>query len=277
MKHIIGIDFGATSIKGGRIEAQNITESFTLDTKSDEGGTVTLNVLKELIHQLKTDETTAVGIGIPSVVDSDKGIVYDVQNIKDWKEVHVKALLEDEFNLPVFINNDANCFAMGERIYGLGQSFENFVGITLGTGVGGGIIQKGKLLSDANCGSGEFGEIPYLNGKLEEYCGSFFFTHNGSTGFQTALAAEQGQTDAIRMMEIYGSHIAALVKIIVLTIDPQAIIFGGSITQSWGLFKEAMYANLSDFPYPKSIQKLQILPSELQHIGILGAGALCYI
>ena len=276
MKHIIGIDFGATSIKGGLIESQNIIKMATLDTKSSEGGSVTMNVLKDTIRQLKTDDTTAVGIGIPSVVDSEKGIAYDVQNIKGWKEVNVKSLLEEEFNVPVFINNDANCFAMGERIYGLGRDFEHFVGITLGTGVGGGIIQKGKLLSDANCGSGEFGEIPYLNGKLEEYCGSFFFTNNGSTGYQTALAAEQGDINAIRMMETYGSHIAALVKIIVLTIDPQAIIFGGSITQSWRLFKEAMYTNLSDFPYPKSIEKLQILPSKLNQTGILGAAALCY-
>lgn len=277
MKHVIGIDLGGTTIKGGLIEGQNIIKEEVADTRASEGGDVTLNALKEVIRKLKTDETRAIGIGVPSVVDRTKGIVYHVQNIKDWDEVHLKQLLEEEFNLPVFIDNDANCFAKGERIYGLGQEFENFVGITLGTGVGGGIIQKGNLLSDANCGSGEFGEMPYLDGILEQQCGSFFFINNyNTTGFEIAQLAEQGDKKALEIMREYGKHIAVLVKMIVLTVDPQAIIFGGAIANSLPLFEESMYGHLVDFPFPNSIKKLKILKSELNNPGILGAAALCY-
>ncbi|MEA4950201.1 MAG: ROK family protein [Petrimonas sp.] len=277
MKHIIGIDLGGTTIKGGLIEGQNMVEEEVADTRAAEGGETTFAVLKDIICKLKTDETRAIGIGVPSVVDRAKGIVYHVQNIKDWDEVHLKRMLEEEFHVPVHIDNDANCFAKGERIYGLGRNFENFVGITLGTGVGGGIIQKGNLLSDANCGSGEFGEIPYLDGILEQYCGSFFFINNyNTTGYEVARKAEQNDKKALEIMHEYGKHIAVLVKMIVLTVDPQAIIFGGAIANSLSLFKESMYGHLIDFPYPNSIKNLKIVKSELNHPGILGAAALCY-
>lgn len=277
MKHIIGIDLGGTNVKGGLIEGQNMVKEEVADTRAPEGGEITLAVLKDIIRKLKTDKTHAIGIGVPSVVDREKGIVYHVQNIKDWDEVPLKRLLEEEFNVPVHIDNDANCFAMGERIYGVGRQFENFVGITLGTGVGGGIIQQGKLLKDANTGSGEYGEMPYLDGILEQYCGSFFFLDNYNiTGYEVALKAGQGDKKALEIMHEYGKHIAVLVKMIVLTVDPQAIIFGGAIANSLPLFKESVYEHLINFPYPHSIKKLKILKSELNHPGIWGAAALCH-
>lgn len=276
MKHVIGIDLGATTIKCGVVENERLTKQLIQDTKADTGGSTTLNVLKDSIKSLKSPYTEAIGIGVPSVVDSVRGIVYNVQNIKGWEEVHLKTILEQEFGIPVFINNDANCFAMGERIYGTGKRFDHFVGITLGTGVGGGIIQQGRLLADANCGSGEYGEMPYLDGILEHYCGSFFFTHNQTSGREVALLAKQGDSKAIRLMNEYGSHIAVLVKMIVLSVDPQAIIFGGAIAGSFSLFETSMREHLEDFPFAHSMKKLQILKSELQDIGILGAAALCY-
>ena len=271
MKHIIGIDLGGTTIKGGVIESKNLIKQIVQNTEANKGGETTLNHLKEVIRKLRTAETKAVGIGVPSVVDSERGIVYHVQNIRDWEEIHLKSILEKEFDMPVFINNDANCFAMGERIYGLGQNFENFVGITLGTGVGGGIIQKGKLLSDMN-----YGEMPYLDGILEDYCGSFFFTKKNSNGYDIMQRAEKDDNKAIEIFDEYSKHMAILVKMIVLSVDPQAIIFGGAISNSFHLFEKKMYDNLTDFPFPNSIRNLKILKSKLQNIGILGASALCY-
>lgn len=276
MGNIIGVDIGGTTIKGGRIEGNIIAEQLTVDTNALEGGHYTLNVLKGLIDQLKTSGTEAIGIGVPSVVDRERGIVYNVQNIKNWDEVHLKSLLEAEFQLPVHIDNDANCFAYGEKIYGKGRDFENFVGITLGTGVGGGIIQNHHLLSDSNCGSGEFGEIPYLDSILEDYCGSRFFTRTANlSAYEIALKAREGDIQSIDIYNEYGKHITILVKIILLVLDPQAIIFGGSISQSFDLFKGSIYENLKDFPYPNSVDKIQILISDLSNTGILGAGALC--
>ena len=272
----MGIDIGGTTINGGRIEGAQIVEEITMDTMAREGGVTTINIVKEVIRRLKRADTRAIGIGVPSVVDRNRGVVYNVQNIRDWEEVHLKSLLEKEFGVPVWLDNDANCFAYGEKIFGKGKTYENFVGITLGTGVGGGIIQQHRLLHDSNCGSGEFGEIPYLGSILEDYCGSRFFTLKaGRTAHEIALSAAEGDNGSQKHYEEYGKHLAALVKIISLILDPQAIIFGGSISQSFGLFEKAMYEGLKDYPYPNSMDKLHILTSELKNVGVLGAGALC--
>ena len=276
MENIIGVDIGGTSIVGGRIEGHRIVAQVTTDTHAQEGGEKTLDILKEVIRRLMTTETKAIGIGVPSVVDREKGIVYNVQNIKEWEEIHLKSILEKEFNIPVYLDNDANCFAYGEKIFGKGRAFKNFVGITLGTGVGGGIIQNHRLLLDSNGGAGEFGEIPYLDSILEDYCGSRFFTRTtGLSAYDIARKAREGDTQSINVYNEYGRHMAVLVKIIILILDPQAIIFGGSISQSFELFRESMYENLKDFPYPRSVAKIQIMTSDLLHMGILGAGALC--
>jgi Transcriptional regulator/sugar kinase len=277
MNNVIGIDLGGTSIKAGRIEDGIISGQCSLDTRASEGGEVTLNVLRKVIQTLKTSQTTAIGIGVPSVVDKHQGIVYNVQNIRNWEEVHLKTLLEAEFQVPVFIDNDANCFAIGEKYFGAAQEYDHFVGITLGTGVGGGIVQCGKLLKDANCGSGEFGEIPYGESIIEDYCGSrFFLERNGISGFEAYQKALKGDEHCLGIFQEYGKHMANLIKIIVLTVDPQAIVLGGSISASFPLFKVSMNEELKKFPYTKTIQKLVILTSDLENSGILGAGVLCY-
>ena len=86
-----------------------------------------------------------------------EGIVIDVLNIPSWKEVPLKKILEDRFQKPVWLNNDSNCFALGEYHFGKGQGYSNMLGVTIGTGLGTGIILNGKLCSGANGGAGEFG------------------------------------------------------------------------------------------------------------------------
>lgn len=276
MENIIGVDVGGTTIVGGRIECKDIVDYYSADTKADEGGDTTLEVLKDVVRRLMTTDTKAIGVGVPSVVDRSKGIVYNVQNINNWDEVHIKKILEAEFNIPVFVDNDANCFALGEKIYGQGVNFKNFVGITLGTGVGGGIIQNNNLLDDANCGSGEFGELPYLDSILEEYCGSRFFPRVGNmSAYEASQLAKEGDSKALELYDEYGKHMSVLIKVIMLIVDPQAIIFGGSISQSFNLFEKSMYENLKDFPYSKSVANIKIITSDLQNIGVMGAGALC--
>lgn len=277
MENVIGIDLGGTSIEGGKVVDGLIVQTVKMPTRSSEGGEVSLSVLKEVISALADQDTRAVGIGVPSVVDRSRGIVYNVQNIAGWDEVHLKEILESEFSIPVYIDNDANCFAFGEKIFGAGSAFDEFVGVTLGTGVGAGIVQGSKLLRDANCGSGEFGELPYLQGKLEDYCASRFFVNEfGITGEELAISAAAGDEKALEGFALLGRHLSYLVKTIVFVLDPQAIVFGGSIAKSFPFFEKAIWENLSDFPYPKSIEKLRILPSGLRSAGVLGAASLCF-
>lgn len=275
--NVLGIDIGGTSIVGGKIEDGRIVGQSKAGTRASEGGDVSLGVLKSVVAELVDGQTRAIGVGVPSVVDRKTGIAYNVQNIAGWDEVDIRGILEREFGLPVFVDNDANCFAFGEKIFGKGREFSNFVGVTLGTGVGSGIISAGRLLPDANCGSGEFGEVRIGGVKFDDWCGSHFFPdETGMSGAELSALARKGDAKALKAFEEYGRRLSELIKLIVLVLDPEAVIFGGSIAKSFDFFGDAIRANLADFPYPKSIEKLQILDSDSNDSGVLGAASLCF-
>lgn len=275
--NVLGIDIGGTSIVGGKIEDGRIVGQSKAGTRASEGGDVSLGVLKSVVAELVDGQTRAIGVGVPSVVDRKTGIAYNVQNIAGWDEVDIRGILEREFGLPVFVDNDANCFAFGEKIFGKGREFSNFVGVTLGTGVGSGVISAGRLLPDANCGSGEFGEVRIGGVKFDDWCGSHFFPdETGMSGAELSALARNGDAKALKAFEEYGRRLSELIKLIVLVLDPEAVIFGGSIAKSFDFFGDAIRANLADFPYPKSIEKLQILASDSNDSGVLGAASLCF-
>ena len=274
----IGVDLGGTNIRAGRImddviEVQNQVK--TPKNAKDEWATV--DAIKEVILTVMNEHVEAIGIGVPSVVDRVRGIVYDVTNIPHWKEVHLKKALEKAFEIPVYLDNDANCFALAERYFGVGQDFENFVGLTIGTGLGGGIIQQGKLLKDANCGSGEFGTLPYKDQTVEYYAsGSFFSNVYGIDGGEMYRRALQQDPEAMEAYRQLGKHLGEAVKMVVLTLDPQMIVFGGTVAEVHTLYEEALWTNLQDFAFPSSIKNLQLFFSKMEHPGILGAASLCY-
>ena len=169
-KGIIGIDLGATNTSAGIVHENKITKY--IEEKTPAGDTKE-NVLKhiyDIINTFDLRDVEAIGIGVPSVVDIENGIVFDVQYIPSWKEIKLKKILEKKFNLPVYVNNDANCFAAGEKHFGVGQDFEFLVGLVVGTGLGGGIILDGSLYNGPNCGAGEFGMLPYRAKNIEYYC-----------------------------------------------------------------------------------------------------------
>ncbi|MBO7623327.1 MAG: ROK family protein, partial [Bacteroidales bacterium] len=149
----LGIDIGGTNISLGLLDKGQVVRFITVPSfKENSTMEQTLEYLSSQIREIITPDTEMIGIGVPSVVDINKGIVYETQNIPSWKEVHLKEYLEDRFRIPTAINNDANCYAMG--VYG-GFPEENrpedLVVITLGTGVGIGIVHNGELFCGANC------------------------------------------------------------------------------------------------------------------------------
>ncbi len=275
---VIGVDLGATKIKVGRIIGNSIVESSSslIPASAQYDADSVIDVLKDTISKVFTGDTEGIGIGIPSVVDRKNGIIYDVQNISSWKEVHLKEILEKHFNVPVFIDNDANCFAIGEKLYGKGKDYENFVGITLGTGIGTGIINRGTLLSDANCGSGEFGEVPYLDGKLEDYVSGQFFKHKiKADGGLLFKRAKENDEFALSAYGQFGTHLGNALKIILYVVDPGHIIIGGSIAEARKFYEGTMWEELKNFAYPNSLKSLTIEYSELGGDSpVLGAAAV---
>lgn len=274
----IGVDLGGTNMRAGRVIGGVLVEHKSMPTpKQAESCQETLDALVEVIQSVWNGSVKAIGIGVPSVVDRARGIVYNVLNIPHWEEVHLRKILEARFSVPVHIDNDANCFSLGEHYFGEGREFTNFVGLTIGTGLGGGIIQKGKLLADANCGSGEFGMLPYKDKFLEYYCsGSYFMNVWGVDGKEMYARVLKKEPEALEAYRQLGIHVAAAVKMVVFTLDPEMIVFGGSVAATHELWEDAMWQDLQDFPYPNSMKKMQIRYSTLENPGILGAVSLCY-
>ena len=234
-----------------------------------------LNQLKRQIAQLMSPEVTSIGIGVPSVVDSVQGIVYNVANIPSWKEVHLKEQLEKEFGIPVAVNNDANCFALGVWKYGEGKGTKDMVGLTMGTGIGSGIIINGELYNGVNTGAGEIGSLPFKNADYEFYCSSRFFSElHGDTGANFGKRAQEGDAEAVAVWNEFGENVGELIKAVLFTYAPEAIIIGGGIASAFSLFEAPMRASLESFPYPANVAATRIMPSTLPNAAILGAGAL---
>ncbi|NJO90706.1 MAG: ROK family protein [Chloroflexia bacterium] len=275
---LIGIDLGGTKVNVGRIENGKIVEKKYrfIPADSDDQWDV-INLIIKTVKELLVDGINGIGIGIPSIVDRKKGIVYDVQNIKAWKEVHLKEILEKEFQLPVYLDNDANCFALGEYRFGAGKGCKSIVGLTIGTGMGAGIINDGYLLKDANGGAGEFGMIPYLDADYERYCSGQFFKNNyNNNGEVLAERAKKGDLEALEVFNQFGQHLGNAIKMIMYAIDPEKIIIGGSVAKSHKLFEKAMYQSIKNFAFQTALKSFKIEFSNTSDIAILGAASLHY-
>jgi glucokinase len=276
-QQVIGIDLGGTQVRAGIVNEKNVSGIISVSIPAS--GTVeeVLEVLYQQIDSLINSSIKAIGIGVPSVVDLEKGIVYDVQNIPSWKEVNLKSRMEDRYRLPVLVNNDANCFALGEKYFGKGQQVHSMIGLSIGTGLGAGIIIQDKLYAGINCGAGEFGEVAYLDHNYEYYAsGQFFKNFYESTGKIIFQKAEQGDEQAMIIFEEFGRHLGNAIKMILCTYDPELIIIGGSIKQAYSFYEKTMWERIRTFTYPRSLDSLKIEISELEGCGVLGAGALYY-
>ena len=118
---IIGIDLGGTKVSIGKVESHRIIKHVSANITTKGSDQQILDEVIAAIEQVFDQSIAGIGMGVPSIVDVEKGIVYNVQNIPSWEEVHVKEILEDRFQRPVYVNNDANCFAVGEKHFGKGK------------------------------------------------------------------------------------------------------------------------------------------------------------
>lgn len=271
----IGVDLGGTNVRMGIVDCGQILKKIEEPCKSDKSEKEIIDHLKSMLRRIMNSNIRGIGFGVPSVVDATRGIVYNAVNIPSWKEVHLKEIFEDEFHVPVVVNNDCNCFAFGERYYGEGTAFRNIVCVTLGTGLGAGIIIDDRLYCGYNNGAGEIGSLPYLNYDYEHYCSSHFLIKEyNTTGKDAYNKALKGDPTALQIWNEMGTHLGNLLHAILYTYDPEAIIIGGGIAKAFDLFSGKMYETLDKFPYPETVHRLKILVSKRSDIGLLGASAL---
>lgn len=271
---ILSIDLGGTNIRIAQVEDGKCLNKVSVACPAQQDASTILKLLSQLIESMMNNQVEGIGIGVPSIVDSEKGVVYNVANISSWKEIHLKETLEGEFGLPVAINNDSNCFTLGVKLFGEGQPYANMVGVTIGTGIGAGVIINHRLYGGEYLGAGEIGSLPYLDSDFEHHCSSFFFKQRHTTGAEAAEKANRGDRAALDIWEEFGTNMGNLMKAILYTYAPQAIILGGGIVPAFPLFKEAMEKEMQSFPYKVILDNVMVIPSTQKDASLLGASAL---
>ena len=271
----IAIDLGGTSIRAAKVSDDGIIEVQCSEPCHATGSEQdVLDQIFRLTESLGTEGVDGIGIGVPSVVDTERGIVYNVTGIPSWKEVHLKEKLSQRFGLPVAVDNDSNCFALGVARFDVGRGRKDLVCITLGTGVGSCLVIDGRLYHGRNCGAGEIGSIRYLDRDYEYYCSSRYFKGLGTTGKDAATAARAQDPAALKLWADFGIHIGHLVETVQYAYDPSMIVLGGSIAKAFELFRPSMEETIRNFPYPESIRNLTVTCARLDNPALLGASVL---
>lgn len=242
----IGVDLGGTKLSVGIIEKNTILKikKEHIDPKLSKEkiiGQIT-NLIDDLLQgevQGVQAEVSSIGVGVPGITKD--GFVTSLGNIPDFKDVDLALILKKKYNVPVYIANDANCFALAEYKFGKAKNKNPAIGIILGTGVGSGIIINGKLCSGHNGGAGEWGDIHLKDHDVEYYCsGKFFQKEYLQKGEEFFVKAKQGDKKALEIFENFGENLACALEILIRTLDPEIIVFGGSVAKTFPFFESSM-------------------------------------
>ena len=290
INQVVGIDLGGTAIKLGRfLKDGTCLETISVATPQPAKPNSVVKAIAEGVKQLNLNYTCgAIGLGLPGPTDHARRVARKSINLPGWDDVPVADWLEAQTGLPTVLENDANCAAMGEAWLGAGQEFQDFILLTLGTGVGGGIFLNGKLFTGRYGAAGELGLIT-LNpdgypcrsgnqGSLEQYAsiGSIL----RSTGKEPAVLgklAQAGDSVALQFWEDYGKTLGAGLASLIYVLTPEAIIIGGGISASAEFFLPSTLAEINQRVVSPSRHGLKLLPAKLgNQAGMLGAAKLVW-
>lgn len=300
MTQVIGIDLGGTAIKLGRFSEDGIChQSLTVPTPQPATPEAVLAAMTDAILQLQTppflkggqggDRIRAIGIGTPGPADATGRIARVAINLKNWHNVPLADWLEFKTGLPTILANDANCAGLGEAWLGAGRHFKNLILLTLGTGVGGAVIQDGKLFAGHLGAAGELGLIainpdgPECNsgnrGSLEQYVSvQAIRRETGLEPLELANLAKSGDAKALEYWQNYGRYLGIGLASIIYILTPEAIIIGGGISAGAEFFLPAVIAEIERRVLPTSREDLQLLVAELgNQAGMVGAAKLAWM
>ena len=273
----IGIDIGGTTMVAARFSESEILDRAEVDTGADRAAEEIMESLFVAIDQVLTEEVVGIGIGMPGFMDTETGEILQINNIPSFNGFRIKPAVEKRFNLPAFQSNDANCFALGEAYYGAGKKYNTLVGVTLGTGLGGGIIIDRKIHTGLMGGAGELGCIPFHGGIVEDICSAALFKNKyQSTGAELYKKAKAGDKDALAVFEELANNIGEFLVTALYVLSPEAIVIGGSVSNSWDLIEKPIRKRMEEiYLVPMISKKVDLVPAQLDNAGLFGAAALC--
>jgi glucokinase len=312
-KYAVGVDLGGTAIKVGLVDEKGqIIEKVSIDSLSHEGPKMVIRQIKHGIKQVvKKDLHRIIGIGIgsPGTIRLKKGTVENPPNFPGWGKIHLGNQIKKEFNVDVYVENDANAAAIGELIYGAGRKFENFILITLGTGVGGGVIINRKIYRGEVGGAGELGHVTIdANGApckcgsfgcVEAYIGNSYLIDrvksdlvNNKTSLIFELcgnnfdklspkiicdAAQMNDQFAKSIIVDTGKKLGYGLSSAVNILDIATIIIGGGVAGFGRLLFESVQETLKSRVMKPFQNRIVVIPAKLKNeAGIKGASALVF-
>ena len=299
----VGIDFGGTAVKIGVCRSGRLLSSDDpIPTAQYSGPQALIAEMARRVARFRDEfgDIGAIGVGVPGLVDFEHGFVHELTNVAGWKDVPLKALLSEKTGLPVVVENDANAMCYAEFRYGAARGLRNVVALTMGTGIGGGLVLDGKMYRGTNFAAGEIGQMSidfdgraghYGNlGALEKYTGNGQIAAHAvlryaEAGVERSIShctpkhladeAKAGDLVALRIWTDVADWLGTTLSSIAWLLNPDAFVIGGGVAQAGDLIFTPLRRKVESMLSDVVCEKLLIVPAKFSNeAGILGGGAL---
>lgn len=309
-KWLIGVDLGGTTIKMAFVNVYGeIVDKWEINTnRAEQGKHIVTDIAKSIDQKLEEhgqtkDKLLGIGMGAPGPVNGETGLVYEAVNL-GWKNYPLKNLLEVETSLPVVVDNDANIAAIGEMWKGAGDGAKNLICVTLGTGVGGGIIANGQIVHGTNGAGGEIGHITSIpEGGAPCNCGKAGCLETiasatgiariakeklANSGINSALrqidnvtakdvfdAAKAHDELALEIVDYVTFHLGLALANLANGLNPEKIVIGGGVSKAGDLLVEYVWKYFKRFAFPRVAEGATIVIATLGNdAGVIGGAWL---
>lgn len=290
-KYAVGIDFGGTKIAIGLVNLKGkVIKKIKISSKGKRSSVIEemFNSIESVLIGIDKKDVLGIGIGAPGPLDYKKGVLLNLVNLPEWRNVTIKEIVQSRFGLNVRLDNDANCAALGEAIFGAGKNERNLVCLTLGTGLGGGIIFDKKIYH----GIGNAGEIGHMSivknglrcncgsrGCLEEYVSIRGVKREGKKALGKILdpldltkLAEGGNKKAVEAYAKVGRCLGAGLANVVNILNPDIIVICGGVA---GAGNFILKPAIEEMKKRALSQPCKIVRSKLgEDTGLIGAACL---
>jgi glucokinase len=314
--YVIAVDLGGTNLRVGAVrEDGSVEEKEKYDSEARSGSKAVLGRVAQAVKriagkiELRKGDVRGVALGFPGIVDGTKGIVYQSPHFPDWKHLDLLTYFKKELPWPIVVDNDANMAARGEGWKGAGQGLKNFVMLTFGTGLGGGIMAEGEILHGDRGFAGEIGHLGIepeghrcacgSRGCLEMYVSAQGIlksveTTDDPAGRDRLLARIGKSLEKLTVQDLHeaaldgdifanitfkkmGRYLGIGIASLTNTLGIETFLIGGGIAQAWDFFIEAAKKELADRTYREIANRVQIKKAMLgDNAGLIGGGAALF-